>query len=99
MLSQLPPKIETEHSIEFDPEQRQLYRDTALSWNHRIGESIDELGESKSQIAMLTALLRLRQICSDPASLPDSTYKGVPPGLRRSGSYRLSRAEFEFLTG
>ena len=81
VLSQLPPKIETEHTIEFDVEQRKLYRDTALSWNHRVCQSIDELGETRSQIAMLTALLRLRQICSDPASLPGAVYKGVPPKI------------------
>jgi SNF2 family DNA or RNA helicase len=81
VLSQLPAKIETENYIDFDPEQLKLYRDTALSWNKRISETIVEQGEGKSQIAMLTALLRLRQICSDPAALPESKYTAVPPKI------------------
>jgi SNF2 family DNA or RNA helicase len=30
---------------------------------------------------MLTALLRLRQVCSDPSSVPNVNYKGEPPKI------------------
>jgi SNF2 family DNA or RNA helicase len=38
-------------------------------------------GEASMQLQMLTALLRLRQACSDPAALPGVDYDKVPPKL------------------
>jgi SNF2 family DNA or RNA helicase len=38
-------------------------------------------GEASIQLQMLTALLRLRQVCSDPAALPNVEYNKIPPKL------------------
>jgi superfamily II DNA or RNA helicase len=79
ILSELPEKTETVIKLEFEKDQRKIYRDAALSWNKNIQELIDVKGESKSQLQMLTALLRLRQICSAPQTLPNTKYKAIPP--------------------
>ncbi len=79
ILKDLPAKREITLVLPFEKLQKKIYRDIALSWNDRVRESIDKLGAAKSQIVMLTALGRLRQVCSDPAGIPRQTYKPLPP--------------------
>lgn len=81
ILSQLPEKVESKVSINFETKQKKLYRDVAISYNDKIQQTIKESGESKCQLQMLTALLRLRQVCSDPSALPNVSYAKVPPKL------------------
>lgn len=81
ILNQLPEKQETKVPIAFEERQKRIYRDIALAYNERIQNSIKEVGEARSQLQMLTALLRLRQACSDPSALPDVKYEQVPPKL------------------
>jgi hypothetical protein len=81
ILDQLPEKQETKVSISFEEKQRKIYRDIALSYNNSVKDSIKEQGESSVQLQMLTALLRLRQACSDPGALPKVRYDLVPPKL------------------
>lgn len=81
ILDQLPEKQETKISIAFEEKQKEIYRDIALSYNQRVQEAIAVQGEASVQLQMLTALLRLRQACSDPAALPNVKYEKVPPKL------------------
>lgn len=84
ILSELPDKQETKISIAFEEKQKEIYRDIALSYNSRVKEaieSVDANGQASVQLQMLTALLRLRQACSDPAALPNVKYPFVPPKL------------------
>jgi len=82
VLQELPQKREEKVLLDFDPQQKELYRDVALSWNHRVKESIREFGAAKSQLLMLTALLRLRQICSHPGSVDEGKYVKKPPKMQ-----------------
>lgn len=79
ILKELPEKTESTVRIPFTDKQRTIYRNIALSWNNRVKKAINEQGEGKSQLIMLTALLRLRQACSSPASIPSVTYHETPP--------------------
>ncbi len=81
ILDQLPEKQETKVSIAFEEKQMQIYRDIALSYNQKVQESLLTQGEASVQLQMLTAILRLRQACSDPAALPNVKYDRVPPKL------------------
>ena len=81
ILSELPEKTESRVSVDFENKQKKIYRDIALSYNEKIQQTIASEGENKCQIQMLTALLRLRQACSDPSALPGVTYKQTPPKL------------------
>ncbi len=81
ILDQLPPKQETVVKIAFEEQQKEIYRNVALSFNRRIHEVMAVQGVAEVQLEMFTALLRLRQVCSDPASLPDVKYDKVPPKL------------------
>lgn len=79
ILKELPPKTEIVQRIPFSPEQRKIYRNIALAVNDKVQQAIRMSGENKSQVEMLTALLRLRQVCSDPASVPGVHFPEVPP--------------------
>ncbi|MBX2986311.1 MAG: DEAD/DEAH box helicase [Bdellovibrionaceae bacterium] len=81
ILDQLPDKQETKVSIAFEEKQKEIYRDIALAYNQRVQETMAVQGEASVQLQMLTALLRLRQACSDPAALPNVRYNKVPPKL------------------
>jgi len=81
ILDQLPEKQETKVSIAFEERQKEIYRDIALSYNQKVQETLLTQGEASVQLQMLTALLRLRQACSDPAALPNIRYDKVPPKL------------------
>ncbi len=79
ILKELPPKSESTVKIPFTEKQLAIYRDIALSWNSKVRQAITENGESKSQLIMLTALLRLRQVCSAPSAIPSVNYTETPP--------------------
>jgi hypothetical protein len=81
LLTQLPAKTQTTIVVPFLDSQLRLYRDVALSWNEKVQLSVGEVGESRSQLAMLTALLRLRQVCSCPSALPGVTFSETPPKI------------------
>ena len=81
ILKELPQKSESTVKIPFSDKQLAIYRDIALSWNSKVRKAISEDGESKSQLIMLTALLRLRQVCSAPSAVPNVTYQETPPKL------------------
>ncbi|MGE5086104.1 MAG: DEAD/DEAH box helicase [Bacillota bacterium] len=81
ILDQLPEKQETKVSIAFEDRQMEIYRDIALSYNQKVKETMLKEGEASVQLQMLTALLRLRQACSDPAGLPNVRYDKVPPKI------------------
>lgn len=81
VMQQLPPKIETTLKLPFESEQLKIYRDIATSYNQQIRQVIETQGEARSQLQMLTALLRLRQACSDPAGIPGVVYPSEPPKI------------------
>ena len=81
VLDDLPDKSETDLLIPFEENQKKIYQSLATSWNEQIQKLVDKDGEAKSQLQMLTALLRLRQACSCPQSLPNVDYTSVPPKL------------------
>lgn len=81
VMNELPPKVETTIKLPFEDEQKRIYRDIASAYNQQIKTAIAEQGEAKTQLQMLTALLRLRQACSDPSAIPGVKYSGEPPKI------------------
>jgi superfamily II DNA or RNA helicase len=71
----LPPKIQIIEPIELDERQRDFYDGIRLGQHRRVQEAIQHLGLARSQITVLDALLKLRQVCCDPRlvkrALPD----------------------------
>lgn len=77
----LPTKSEESYHLDFTPEQIEIYKKLALSHNDQVSQLIKDSGAAGSQIAMLTAILRLRQVCSDPNGVPNIVFKETPPKL------------------
>jgi SNF2 family DNA or RNA helicase len=65
----LPPKTEIIHSIELDKAQTDLYETIRAAMDARVREAISNQGIERSQIIVLDALLKLRQVCCHPQLL------------------------------
>ena len=78
----LPPKTEVVTWVDMEPGQAALYREVLEESRRKVYESIDKLGFAKSRISILSALMRLRQVCCDPRllKLPPSTM--LPPSAK-----------------
>lgn len=66
VLKELPPKIETEIKAVLTDEQRKIYLAYLQQTKSQIAQDLAVSGFGKSQIKILAALTRLRQICSHP---------------------------------
>ncbi|MFN3454917.1 MAG: DEAD/DEAH box helicase, partial [Pseudobdellovibrio sp.] len=75
----LPRKLEESLRFDFTERQMEIYKNLAISHNDQVNQIIQEKGQASSQLAMLTALLRLRQACSDPSGIPQIKYDESTP--------------------
>jgi SNF2 family DNA or RNA helicase len=65
----LPAKTEIVERLEFEQAQRDLYESVRLATYGRVREEIAARGLGRSQVIILDALLKLRQVCCDPRLL------------------------------
>ncbi|PXX91078.1 helicase SNF2 [Marinobacter vulgaris] len=70
---ELPHKTEIIRHVDLNREQRDLYETVRASMDQRIRQLLAEKGAARSQIDILDALLKLRQICCHPALLRSDT--------------------------
>jgi superfamily II DNA or RNA helicase len=63
---ELPPKSIIVRSVELEGSQRDLYETVRAAMDEKVREEIASKGFSRSQIVILDALLKLRQVCCDP---------------------------------
>ena len=66
---ELPAKTEILHRVELTTEQRALYEDIRLAMYRRVRAEVDDKGIGRCGITILSALLKLRQVCCDPRLL------------------------------
>ncbi len=66
VAKELPAKTVMIESVQLDGAQRDLYETVRLTMHEKVKEEILLKGFKRSQIAILEALLRLRQVCCDP---------------------------------
>ena len=70
VASELPPKVETVMRVELTGAQADLYETIRLGMEKTVREALHSKGLAKSQITILDALLKLRQVCCDPHLVP-----------------------------
>lgn len=75
VLTELPEKIETKMRTDLTELQRKVYLSYLDQIKAEIGKEIKHNGFEKSQIKILAALTRLRQICCHPSTFIDN-YNG-----------------------
>jgi superfamily II DNA or RNA helicase len=66
VADELPPKIETITRVELSGKQADLYETIRLGMEKTVRDALNSKGLAKSQITILDALLKLRQVCCDP---------------------------------
>jgi len=66
VAKELPPKTEMVRRVELTGAQRDLYETVRLAMDQKVRDEIDRKGVARSQIVILEALLKLRQVCCDP---------------------------------
>ena len=88
---ELPPKTQVVLRVSMAEDQRALYESLRLSLSQDVRDALQEYDEGQSRIVVLSALMRLRQVCCDPrlleksgASVPRSAKLDVLLGLIRS---------------
>ena len=69
VLTDLPPRIDLTHRIALPSAQADLYESVRAAMDRQVREEIDKRGVERSHIAILEALLKLRQVCCHPALL------------------------------
>jgi superfamily II DNA or RNA helicase len=69
VAKELPPKVETIERVELSGKQADLYETIRLGMEKTVREALTTRGLAKSQITILDALLKLRQVCCDPRLL------------------------------
>lgn len=81
----LPPKTEVVTWVDMEPGQQALYREVLEDSKRKVHDSIDKVGFARSRISILSALMKLRQVCCDPRLLK------LPPGTQLPPSAKLER--------
>ncbi len=66
VVEELPPKTEIIHHIALNKAQQDLYESVRMAMDKKVREAIADKGLARSQIVVLDALLKLRQICCHP---------------------------------
>ncbi|MBL1352464.1 MAG: DEAD/DEAH box helicase [Zetaproteobacteria bacterium] len=66
VASELPPKTEMIRSTDLNDQQREMYESVRLAMQKKVRDAVATLGMEKSQIIVLDALLKMRQVCCDP---------------------------------
>ena len=85
VAGELPPKVETVVRVELEGKQADLYETIRLGMEKTVRDALESKGLAKSQITILDALLKLRQVCCDPKLLK------LPAAQKIKGSAKLEQ--------
>jgi len=77
VATELPSKENIIQRIELDGPQRDLYETVRISMHEKVRQEIANKGLARSQIIILDALLKLRQVCCDPQLVKLSAAQAV----------------------
>jgi len=80
ILTELPPKVETDAHLDLSDAQRQYYTRAVAEVRAQVLEAYRDRPSQQAGIIALAALMRLRQICISPAIL-DPAHGGPSPKI------------------
>ena len=84
VATELPPKTEILDRVDLPKPQQALYETVRSAMDARVREAIAKRGATASRITVLDALLKLRQVCCDPALVKTSAARSVTDSAKRS---------------
>ena len=83
VASELPPKTEIIDYIELSKPQQQLYEAVRVTMDEKVRAAVAAKGLGQSHITILDALLKLRQVCCDPALVKLTAARKVSESAKR----------------
>ena len=84
VAADLPPKTEITETVDLTGPQRVLYETVRLAMDRRVREALAARGLAGSRITVLDALLKLRQVCCDPALVKLPAARSVTASAKRA---------------
>ena len=87
VATELPPRTETILRVQLQGRQRELYEAVRTTADKQVRRALERQGFEGSQIAILDALLKLRQVCCDPRLVKGTT----------KTAHTMERAKLELL--
>ena len=84
VAAELPPRSVFDEIVPLGPQQRALYETIRASMDARVREAIAARGFAASRITILDALLKLRQVCCDPALLRRGAGEPITESAKRA---------------
>ena len=84
VAAELPAKTDILQRFALEGDQRDLYETVRLAMHERVQQEIATKGFNRSQIIILEALLRLRQVCCDPRLVKMPAARGVKSSAKLS---------------
>ncbi len=89
----LPPKSIFVRPIQLGAAQRRLYESIRIAAHADVRRMVQSKGIAGSRIAILDALMKLRQVCCDPRLVPVGAARKVDESAKLSFLFRLLTAE------
>jgi len=84
VAAELPPKTEILERVDLPKAQQALYETVRSAMDERVREAIATRGLAASRITVLDALLKLRQVCCDPALAKTKAARSVQDSAKRA---------------
>jgi len=84
VASELPPRTEIIERVELTKPQKALYETVRSVMDARVRDAISKRGLAAARITILDALLKLRQVCCDPALVKSEAARHVSDSAKRA---------------
>lgn len=84
VAAELPPRTEILDRIDLPKPQQALYETVRSAMDARVREAISTRGLGAARITVLDALLKLRQVCCDPALVKTEAARSVTDSAKRA---------------
>jgi len=91
----LPPKTEIVRPVELGDDQRELYESIRVAAHGDVRRAIKQKGVTASTIAILDALMKLRQVCCDPKLVSVPSARKVAGSAKRELFFELLTQQLE----
>ncbi|OIQ71990.1 RNA polymerase-associated protein RapA [mine drainage metagenome] len=84
VAGELPPRTEILDSVDLPKAQQALYETVRSAMDTRVREAVAARGLGAARITILDALLKLRQVCCDPALVKTEAARSVADSAKRT---------------
>jgi superfamily II DNA or RNA helicase len=92
---ELPEKTEIVRTVELVDDQRELYESIRIAAHAQVRHAIAERGLASSRVAILDALMKLRQVCCDPRLVKMNAARDVSTSVKYELFFQLVKAQLE----